>query len=34
MKGYVSSGICREIYQHIDFEKPSNNVTEVQVGIL
>lgn len=25
---------CREIYINIDFEKPENNITEVQVGIL
>lgn len=31
---YVPSGICREVYQFIDFESPDNNLTEVQVGIL
>jgi effector-binding domain-containing protein len=25
---------CRELYLNIDFEKPENNITEVQVGIL
>ena len=25
---------CREIYLNIDFQKPENNITEVQVGIL
>ena len=25
---------CREIYINIDFQKPENNITEVQVGIL
>ena len=25
---------CRELYINIDFEKPENNITEVQVGIL
>lgn len=25
---------CRELYLNIDFQKPENNITEVQVGIL
>ena len=25
---------CRELYLNIDFEKPENNITEVQIGIL
>ena len=25
---------CREVYINIDFQKPENNITEVQVGIL
>lgn len=25
---------CRELYVNIDFEKPENNITEVQIGIL
>ena len=25
---------CRELYINIDFQKPENNITEVQVGIL
>lgn len=25
---------CREIYTNIDFHRPENNITEVQVGIL
>jgi effector-binding domain-containing protein len=25
---------CRELYLNIDFERPENNITEVQVGIL
>lgn len=25
---------CREIYVNIDFQKPENNITEVQLGVL
>ena len=25
---------CRELYLNIDFEKPENNITEVQIGIV
>jgi effector-binding domain-containing protein len=32
-KGYTPSGECREVYQHIDFDHPANNRTEVQAGI-
>lgn len=32
-KNYVPTGICREMYLHMDFDNPANNITEVQVGI-
>jgi effector-binding domain-containing protein len=32
-KGYVPTGICREMYINMDFDIPENNVTEVQIGI-
>jgi effector-binding domain-containing protein len=32
-KNYVPNGICREVYLHMDFAQPANNLTEVQVGI-
>jgi effector-binding domain-containing protein len=28
------NGICREVYLHMDFQNPENNLTEVQVGIV
>lgn len=33
-KNYSPSGVCREVYIHMDFENPDNNITEVQVGFL
>lgn len=33
-KNYSPTGICREVYIHMDFEYTENNITEVQVGIL
>ncbi len=32
-QGYAPSGESREVYIHIDFSHPENNITEVQVGI-
>lgn len=32
-KGIVPTSVCRELYIHMDFEDPSNNITEIQVGI-
>lgn len=32
-KGKKPSGICREQYLFMDFNNPTNNITEVQVGI-
>ncbi|MES2731978.1 MAG: GyrI-like domain-containing protein [Bacteroidota bacterium] len=32
--GHAMSGICREIYIHMDFHTPENNVTEVQIGLV
>lgn len=32
-KGFSPTGVCREIYIHMDFSSPENNITEVQVGI-
>lgn len=32
-KGYVPTGICREMYVHMDFDNPQNDATEVQIGI-
>jgi len=29
----ASNGTCREVYINCDFEKPSNNITEVQMGL-
>jgi effector-binding domain-containing protein len=31
--GYQMTGICREIYIHMDFDQPLNSLTEVQIGI-
>ncbi len=31
--GHTCTGICREIYLHIDFNQPDHNITEVQVGL-
>lgn len=33
-KNYVPNGICREVYLHMDFVNPENNLTEVQVGVI
>ncbi len=33
MKHYSPTGTCREVYIHMDFENPENNLTEVQIGI-
>lgn len=30
---YNHNGVCREVYIHMDFDHPENNITEVQVGI-
>ncbi len=27
------NGVCREVYLHMDFNNPENNLTEVQVGV-
>lgn len=32
-KSYSPTGVCREIYLHMDFSSSENNITEVQVGI-
>jgi effector-binding domain-containing protein len=32
-KAHTPSGECREIYLHMDFNNPENNITEIQVGI-
>jgi len=32
-QGATMSGICREVYLHMDFNAPENNLTEVQIGI-
>jgi len=28
------NGVCREVYIHIDFQNPENNITEVQIGLI
>lgn len=33
LKGYVPTGICREMYINMDFNIPENDITEVQIGI-
>jgi effector-binding domain-containing protein len=33
IKNYSPTGVCREMYIHMDFDNPNNNITEVQVGI-
>lgn len=32
-KNYIPTGVCREVYLHMDFDDATNNITEVQVGI-
>jgi effector-binding domain-containing protein len=32
-KQHFPTGICREIYMNVDFDNPSFNITEIQVGI-
>lgn len=32
-RNLAPNGICREVYLHMDFNNPANNLTEVQVGI-
>jgi effector-binding domain-containing protein len=32
-KNLIATSECREVYIHIDFQNPENNITEVQVGV-
>lgn len=32
--GKTMSGITRELYRNVDFEKPERNITEIQIGLM